>query len=1098
MTSFSPGLHLFRANRLERLAKHLAGLLSLPLPDPFEPETVVVQNLGMARWLEQQLAERLGIAANIDFPLPARFLGRMTSCWLPELSQEQGLGREELTWRLYAVLPSLLADPAFAELRGYLGQEIDEGKRYQLCRRIADLFDQYPVYRPEMILEWDAGKDEQWQARLWRAVTAGATAPHRAALRQRFWEAMQAGEQPSRPLPSRAVFFGLTALAPASMDLLRGLAGFMEIHLLLCAPCQAYWGDIVSERNREKHACRLGKHVADLHDVGNPLLASMGHAGKALFDWLSEESLDEEKFQAPTDNARLLHLLQHDILELRDRRDGESARRTLLAPGDHSLQVHSCHSPLREVQVLHDRLLHLFEELPDLAPRDIVVMAPEIETYAPWIEAVFSSVPEEHHIPWTIADRRAPASRPLIAAALGLLGLPDSRLEAPPLLDLLEMPAVRHRFGLEQADLPCLRQWVRESNIRWGADGAHRAACDLPAAEENTWEFGLDRLFLGYALPPGQELCLGLAPCFGAEGSDAAALGVLAEFFARLRQWRDILHRPLPAAEWPEQFRHLLDAVFLPDLEDEEEQLQEMRDAMSRLAEDCGRAGCAEPLSATLVARCLEEALSGHEASRGYLGGRMTCCNMVPMRSLPFRVICLLGLNDTDFPRRQRPSGFDLMAQKPRKGDRSRRADDRYLFLEALISARDVLYLSYVGRDIRDDSVREPSVLLSELLDYVCRAWRLPDGAGAKNESDDDGDPVRQHLVTQHPLQPFSRRLFDRDDPRLFSYSGAWLQAAGGTVGPNVFADVPLPPGDTQEEPTVRLDDLIRYWTDPAGEFLSRALGVRKPREEEALEASEPFDLEGLAGHGLRNELLQRIVAVDAADFERTAEDFLQVARARGELPHGTPGELALRRQARPVLDLAQRLRKYPADPAPDLSVDASIAHFRLAGTLPSRAVRGGLLGWRCGRLRAKDRLTAWITHLACSLLQGDTARQYEVEPDAQGKNATLTLQALSIDAATDHLATLLALRRQGLARPLPFLPETSLAMALKGMPAARAAWEGGEHSRGESKDFAARVVWRDDGPMGGEGGEDEFASVAAQVWRPLLAAGGKGQGGAA
>ncbi|OQX17518.1 MAG: exodeoxyribonuclease V subunit gamma [Desulfobulbaceae bacterium A2] len=1094
MTSFSPELHLYRSNRLEHLAEHLTALVSVPLPDPFAPETVVVQNLGMARWLEQQLAERRGIAANIDFPLPARFFWRMFACWFPELAQDQGWSRDELTWRLYAVLPSLLPDAAFAELRGYLGEEIDEGKRYQLCRRIADLFDQYPVYRPEMVLAWDAGQEEHWQARLWRTVTAGVAAPHRAALWQRFHRAMQDGEQPVQSLPSRAVFFGLTALAPAYMELLRGLAGFMDIHLLLCAPSREYWGDVVTERSLAKRVSSAGEGAAALLDVGNPLLASMGHAGRDLLDMiLACDPHDDEDFQAPPDDGRLLHQVQHDILALHDRRGAD--QRTPLAPDDQSLQVHSCHSPLREVQVLHDRLLLLFEQLPGLAPRDIVVMAPEIETYAPWIEAVFSSVPEDHHIPWTIADRRAPASRPLIAAALGLLGLPDSRLEAPPLLDLLEMAPVRRRFGLDQADLPRLRQWVRDSNIRWGADGAHRAACDLPAAEENTWEFGLDRLFLGYALPPGQEFCLGLAPCFGAEGSDAVGLGTLAEFFFRLRQWRETLEQPLVPADWPGRLQHLLDAFFLPDIDDEEEQLQELRDAMSRLATDCGRAGSVEALSATLVAQCLEELLSGHEAAHGYLGGRLTCCNMVPMRSLPFRVICLLGLNDTDFPRRQRPSGFDLMAQKPRKGDRSRRADDRYLFLEALISARAVLYLSYVGRDIRDDSTREPSVLLSELLDYICHAWRLPDGAAGQNEC----TAVLQRLLIQHPLQPFSKRLFDGSDPRLFSHSRAWLQAAVPFPHQSVaFADGALAPStEDGAHSTVTLGELLRFCTDPAGEFVSRVLGIRKPREEEALEESEPFELEGLAGYGLREELLRRVVADESTGLERTADDFLHLARARGELPHGSPGELAFQQQVDQVRSLAGRLEKYPADTRPDLTLDAVIAGVRLTGALPSRAVHGGLLGYRCGRLRAKDRLTAWITHLACTLLLEDTARSYETEPGSHGGNATFALQALRSGEAGEQLASLLELRWQGLARPLPFAPESSLAMVEKGlgdtgMAAARKAWEGNKHASGEADGFAARIVWRDDGPMG----EDEFAAVAAQVWRPLLAAaGGKGQG---
>ncbi|OQX11008.1 MAG: exodeoxyribonuclease V subunit gamma [Desulfobulbaceae bacterium A2] len=1084
-------LHLHRSNHLERLADRLAELVAVPLPDPFMPETVVVQHLGMARWLEQRLALRLHLAANLDFPLPARFFWQMFACWLPEpASEADGFRREVLVWRLYDALPALLTGPGFEEPARYLaGGGADDGRLYQLCDRVADLFDQYLVYRPEMILDWDTGREEHWQARLWRAVTAGSATPHRAALWQRFRTSLRQGSLPLVAPPPRAFLFALSALPPSSLDLLAGLARHLEIHLFLCTPCREYWADLVPEREQARRAGRTRtpaeEAMSALLDVGNPLLASMGHAGKDFQDLLLDLApLEEDDFDAPPEDGLLLHEIQRDILDLRDRRVADAAARDLLLPEDMSLQVHACHSPLREVQVLHDRLLRLFETLPGLAPREVVVMAPEMERYAPWIEAVFGTAADEVLIPWSIADRRPATVRPLLAACGDLLRLPVSRLEASSLLDLLELPALRRRFGLAEEDLPRLHLWVQQSGIRWGADAADRAALDLPPVEENSWEFGLARLFLGYALPPEQELFQQIAPCHEVEGSGAEALGALQEFFDAVRRWRRRLAQPLPAAAWPACLAELVGDFFLAATDDEEAQQQELRDTIQGLAEDCAVAGCVSPLPLTLVVDWLEGALAGQAVSKSYLGGQVTCCNMVPMRSLPFRVICLLGMNDTDFPRVQRPPGFDLMAGSPRRGDRCRRRDDRYLFLESLVSARDVLYCSYVGRDIRDDSAREPSVLLSELLDYVRSSTRLADAAR---------DPVAEQILLLHPLQAFSPRYFTGSASRLFSYSRAWSAAAAALRDDTaaVFADgVFTPQGEEPHE--VSLEDLLRFFADPAAEFLSTALGVREPRADEPLEDSESFALAGLEGYSLRQDVLTRMQRSGALPHERleAASECLALARARGQLPHGAAGEFLFRQQAGRVEDLAARLASYPADDGLSLALELQIADVHLSGILSSRAVAGGLLGTRPGGMRPRDRLAAWIVHLACSVLQPDTSRHWEGEADAKGKGGTFTLGSLATAEAIEILTDLLSLRQEGLRRPLPLLPASAYALVTArqdGLTAAHRAWAGNERQPGEGAAFAATIVWQGQDPVS----LPEFAVLARRVWAPVLHAAG-------
>jgi exodeoxyribonuclease V gamma subunit len=1062
-------LHVHHSNRLERLLDELATVTAAPPADPFAPEPVVVQNPGMARWLAQCLAERQGIAANLDFPLPASFFWSVLEAWFPDLPAEAPLDRESLLWRVMAVLPGLLDQPAFREPAGYLAGEPAEQKLLQLCRRVADLFDQYLVYRPDRVLAWEAGEEDHWQAALWRAVAADARGDHRAARLEDFGVA--ALSPPARPLPERVSLFGLTALPPAYLEMLSGVAAHTEVHLFLLNPSREYWADLVSERSRARRQARALREgttdTSGLLDVGNPLLASLGHAGQEFLDLLLERDGEHHEHFVEPEGEGLLVRLQRDLLELRDGRSPDPGGRETVSAGDASIRVHVCHGRMREVQVLHDALLAMFDAIPGLTPRDVVVMAPDIDAYAPLVDAVFGAAEDHHQIPWSVSDRRVSAGQPALAAFLQLLALGRSRLAASEVLALIEVPAVQRRFGLTAAGLARIRGWVADSGIRWGLDGAMREALELPGEEANTWAFGLRRLFLGYALPPGEALWQGHAPCPDVEGGEAVWLGVLQELVGRLAHWRGELARPRPAAHWQASLNGLLADFLAPD-EDEEPAVQALRDALDRLASGAAAAGLDRDLGIETVAAWLTDALAQTSPVSRFLTGRVTFCNMVPMRSLPFRVVCLIGLNDTDFPRDQRPAGFDLIAREPRRGDRSRRRDDRYLFLEALLSARDRLHLSYVGRDARDNGERVPSVLVSELLDYLERAYR-PKGA----------DSIRPLLRVEHPLQPFSPRCFDPGEPRLLSYAGHWLAAAQveTAAGEAPFADRLLDPPEG-DDGVVELRDLMEWLVNPARWFLTRRLGLKLPQEAEVPEDVECFDLEALAGYGLRQSLLIGAVAEEGLD------DLLPLLRAGGALPHGAVGELVLRETAESAEALAARVRPRLAAGGEAEELDLALGPLRVRGWLPPPG-RDGPLRFRPAKLKAKDRLRAWVLHLgACALHPEEAVETVHVAQDK-------TLVLGSVADPGPLLADLLGAYARGQREPLPFFPETSLALAAEaGEPTGKvwAAWEGERNPGAESRDAAVAIAWRGRHPLQ-EADLAEVAATAERIWGPCLAA---------
>ncbi len=1034
-------LRLHHGNCLADLADVLFEQLRAAPGGPLQPQCVVVPNPGTGRWLAQGLAERSGVAANLDLPLPAAFFWRVLRAWLPQ-ARVSPFDRDTLLWRILAELPGLLQRPAFAEPARYAEDPL---RLYQLAGRIADLFDQYLVFRPDMVLAWERGEGDDWQAELWRAITARDDR-HRARLLNQLAEAMQAPPPDGHDLPPRLFFFGLNALPPVYLDLLDRLARHFDVVLFHLNPSREYWADIRSERTVARRARAFAGRddpFAPFLDLGNPLLASLGHVGQVFLDQLLQlEGASHDHFRAAGGDG-LLARLQDDILMLRDGREAPRPPPNEAFP---SIQVHGTHGRWREVQVLHDNLLRCFQALPGLEARDILVMAPDMAAYAPLVEAVFGTAPPERHIPWTLADRPAGGELPLAGALRWLLQLPQARCGASEILALLEVPAVQRRFGLEEEALERVRQWVGEAAIRWGLDGDQRQSLGLPDDEVNTWAFGLRRLFLGLTLPVEQappllEDCL---PCLEVEGGELPWLGALQSLVDALRRWRARLGQAATPGEWQRRIQSLLDTFFEPADEAEGQLLDALRDRLDELVERATTAGFEAPLAPEVLRRLLEEALDNPQGARGFLQGGVTFSNLLPMRALPFRVICLLGMNHADFPRAQPRLSFDLIAADPQRGDRDRRRDDRYLFLETLLAAGDCLLISYQSRDPRSDQPCRPAGPVSELIDYLAASHAEP-----------------LELFVQHPLQPFSPRALDPQSPATWTFDADW-RLAGEPPGPFLAQPLPEPEG----ERVVDLETLVDFWRDPAGFFLKQRLQLRLPRDEEEPQDEEPFVPAGLEWWQLRRQALDDLLA--GQDPERVGARL----RAAGLLPHGQAGARTLAGLLEEVAPFAEQVVTLRESLAPPLALDLEIDGWRLQGEI-GRWDGRGLLDWRVGKTRAEHRLALWIRHLALCAAREDVAEARFLASEDGG----LTLPPLDPDVACEHLAVLLGWYAEGLRTPLPFFP--------------RATWAWITNNKKDYDDQAMKVLdertnrlaFRDRDPLA----DPRFTELAKAVYGPLL-----------
>ncbi len=1044
-------LHFHPSNRLETLADGLADLMrAAPLP-PLEPEVVVVPSSHVGRWLGFQLAARLGIAANVRTEFAAAFVWRLIRRVLPDVPETSPLEPERLRWRLAARFAA--PDAALAPVARYLA-DARPAQRFELAAAVAEALDRYLVYRPDWIEAWsrgagpDLGPDAAWQAVLWREVAAALPAPMREHPRERFFAALAADPERVAALPARIHLFAVTALPPLYLDFMRRLADAagLAVHVHAFNPCREYWGQIVRRRELARAEATAAPE-APLLEVGNGLLASLGHHGRATLDAIAQhDARGDAAYVVPGRHTVLGHL-QADILDLVE------------TPGtvdvaDDTVALHVCHGAMREVEVLHDRLLDLFARLPGLTPDEILVLVPDIDAYAPCIEAVFATAPEPRRMPFAIADCGL-AERAVARTLRQLLAWPGSRMDVEALLAPLECAAVARRFDIAPGEIETAREWLREAGVRWGRDESSRTALGLPPNGHHTWRAGLERMLLGYAMAgEGRHLHEGVLPYDPAEGSAAGLAGRLKTYADAAFALAEDLARPCSVREWRRRLERALETFFDAD-EDEAQDLVGLRTALARLAANAsGVADDDVPL--TVLAREWFAAADTGVRSQAFLGHGITFAALRPGRAVPARVVVVLGLNDGAYPRVQRPPGFDLAARQPRPGDRIRRDEDRYAFLESLLAARERFWMFHTGRSVRDNEPIPPSPLATEVVESVRRAF---------------GEAVAARCVVEHPLQPFSPTLFDGRHAGRFSYAAAWVPPARtAPIAP--FLATPLPPPPADQWAALTVDDLARCLRNPAQRLLRDRLGLHLDSGEGMVPATEPFTLDALALSDVHRATFARLCEGASADEAR------RVARAAGALPDGVPGDVLFDEVLERVAPLAARARTAGIE-AP-VRLDLAFGGKRLTGSVQGRETYAAV------KLRAPRRLAAWVRHLAFNAAGGPCETAFH------GLDGTLRFAPVA--DANAQLAALVALHARALCEAVPFFPLASHAYAechaRKGTGAARGAawdeWWGSEfNGSGERHDAYFALAFRHvEDPL-----DDAFAALALDICAPMLAA---------
>ena len=969
---------LHSSNKTENLVAHLVSVISsAPLGTPFAKEVFLIQSQGMERWLSQQLASRFHVWANFQFLFPGKFFSFIAQ-QLDSQVNDSTFDRSLILWRLEALLRNLEHVDCLPLIQ-YLSSTNQALKRYQLAQQLAQIFDQYQIMRPDLLAAWQNGHllhntdIERWQKALWHQLTSQIGQQHRGALWLDVIAKLNHTAEGTlgRQLPERISVFGVNTMPPLFLNYLQSLSKHCDVHLYLLNPAQTFWADLASKRQLP---------TEDV-DTGHPLLASLGQQGREFQEMLLEFTqfdFEPESFEQVA-KPNNLQQLQNDILN--NAVSGQPLEK------DGSISLHACHSRKREVEVLRNQLLQALENDPSLELRDIAVMAPDIQLYEPFISAVFNDI--QH----AIADRSLRLDNRALDTFIRFLELSQSRLGWQSVLDILERVEIFPNFGLSGTDLDLIKHWVQDTNVRWGQSGLHKCELGLPELNEHTWQAALDRMLMGYAVGHEDEFIDDVLPYKHIEGSSADALGGLHDFLQLLFQAKAELKQAKSLKSWGTQLYYYADQLLgKSDMKADLMERQQLNELLLELSTNLADVH-SDPVELQVIISWLEGMIAERKSANGFLRGQLTFCSMLPMRSIPFKIIALMGINEGEFPKVDRKPTFDLISQHFRKGDRSRRADDRYQFLEILLSTRQQLIITYIGQSQSNNEAIPPSVVVTELLDVLRDYYQL------------------SGLIIRHPLQPFSKRYFD-DTSDLFSFSEADCDTAKALSAPK-----PVPTLwwqgfiQTETEEVIELADLFRFFQHPQRYFMRQQLHLRYTGIVAETQEREPFTTNELNLYNLNQEWIQ--------DLLTGSQVSLKKLQAQGLWLPGAAGALEFEQHQLAMQEFVERIRTTNiGQPLDDLAVDLKIGGYRLVGNLGNRYQNGSLI-YRYADLKGKDFIAAWLHHLIINPLQEQKTVLTSADED-------LLFPPDSCDP--DYLPQLIEIYKQGQQQPNAFFVEAALA----------------------------------------------------------------------
>ena len=1040
--------NIIKSNRVEYLFQGFSNIIENCDKDPFALECVCVQSMGMKQWISLELAKKFGICANISYFFPKDILEKIFISLNCMDDLKISLNKDILLWKIMALLPELIKTYEFQGIKNYIKDDDTGIRLFQVSEKIAQTFDNYQIYRPEMILKWQKNNNnygikessDLWQPVLWKKIIEHDVYDYIALSTKYFFENIKKKElikSLSKKLPQRISFLGISFLPPVFLKVLEQISNYIEINFFLFSPCNQFWGYITSEKQREKFNFKKGD--ADIYqqdfylEQGNPLLASMGMSGKNFH--LLVENIDcYEPFSdlwqdSVFESKTMLSYIQSDILNLVHRKKNKDKAPVKISDNDRSISIHCCYSPIREVQVLKDQLLNLFQKNPDLKPNDIIVMMPDINCYSSYIETVFSI---EEKIPFTISDRTKKSESEIFQTFLQILKACKTRLSLNEVINILSRKSVSLKFNILEQDLNFIHKISQKSGICWAIDSNHRKFYGFPEFHENTWEFGFQRLMLGYAMPRKSDLLFcGILPMESYEGNEIQILGKFALFYNTLcKGLKNLVSFKIKSGHktpehWQQVFKEILFSM-IDNNKDNKEDYKYILDTLEDIKTKADNAMYFNEISFETALALLEQRIEITEFSNTFLTGGVVFSNLVPMRSIPFKVIALIGMDDLSFPRKNISESFDLIKKYPKIGDRVVKYEEKYLFLEALLSARQNFLITYTGMNIKDNSIIPCSSVINELIETINDSFIFSD---------------KYNVVINHPLQPYSEKYFiEKSFLQFFSFSKYYQNIASifekKKYQKSLKKDFILNTVNnfsTKESSItsfITINDLISFFRMPIEYMMKNRLGIIFPKYHDYSNDREPIEIHGLENYFLGQSLLEKMLEKKSENIK----DFYIYFKALGMLSHGEKGEIEFNETADNVGFLYNKAVSHiSGNISKKIPFNIKIKDTYITGNIGNirKNARHEVI---FARPSFKIILKAWINHVFLNAITNDdkyftflTLRS--LRGKAYKGAETICFKPIKHECKS-ILSNMIDLFWKGMANPLIFFPETSWSFA--------------------------------------------------------------------
>ncbi len=1093
-------INVYSHAHLESLAELLSFKIKQHPLDVFEAETVCVANPIVQRWLSVQIAKHNGIEANVEYPLAANLIWRLLKKAGLNCPDTDPLALESLVWKIISLLPQLSQNEEFSGIKKYLDDDEDGTKQWQLAKKIADVFDRYQYHRPEALLT-EAHNMEPWLKTLWKKLVADVP-NHKIKLIFQFMEWMQQGKIPSHLLPKRIHVFSPSFLPKIVFQFFEALSQSVEINFYVVSPTNQYWGDLTSPKKLAK--ARLSDNPDAVYwDIGNALLSSWGKVGQIFHDQLIVSQRVEYMPQVnplPAPKS-LLQTIQNDIFNLSDRQYNEPE----IIKNDGTIKINCCHNKMRECQVLHDEILAIFEQSANknqpISPENILILTPNVVDYAPYIEAVFSPSQHKPFIPWNINDIPVVDVSPIFDVFLQLFDLNEGRFKQSDVLAFLDLKECQNQFDLSASEVETIKGWIQKSHIHWGKNEQHKQQLGLPKIAQNTWRFGLDRMMASYAL--GNNQTLGdIVSINKIDGNEAETLGKFNRFYEALVYYAQRIDGDKTPQQWQKLSNEMLDKLFKENAESDNK--QNIRECITDWLETVDTLGFEEKCHYQLVKNVLQEKLQISQKKIAFMSGGVTFSSMKPLRNIPAKVIFVMGMNEQDYPRKEVRPEFDEMSKNAKVGDPSIADEDRYLFLETLMAAREKLIFSYIAYSHKDNSEKQPSLLLSELIEYIDERF-----------INEQQEKLSKSLITAHKLQAYCAYYYQQKKPK--SYDRYWLPMFSTekhneqktqwsnfkTIKQNI---------DHEE---ISLESLLSFYKNPSASFLRGNLKVYLKDEKQEINDIEPIDLDDLQQWQVKQ-------AITEANLDgKTSKSVKDNLFKTGQLPISNIGDTCYKNVENKVSKLLQNLDTFkqgvcthnaPAILCTDIRVGNQLTPFSLSvsllinsqknknvtlvGQIKNLYPQHGLLKVRPGTVKGGDYLSLWIQFLILQLTKQNPNEAIDFVTNAQiiSDKKLEMFDANKIDKATaqEYLNQLIDLYIEGKNKPIALFNLSSYEVALQihkgkteGELNKNSKWFSNKYYQGDEADLNIQMLLRqlDEQPTD----SDEFLQIIKTIYLPML-----------